>query len=219
MKIVFRIVTAALALCVIPAAYFLSFLKFGFSAVVMNIADDISISRAVTALTDETSPLNGLFSGSGNFFENEWVQSLMPAAISFLVFFAIAIILSLVIFFFAVFSNKRLAMTCLGGGGIIAMIGAYISFGRFAAPLMDGTISVGNLISTEDLSALLSIAVQFLGSAIKVEILQLTSATLIMTLIFAAIVIWGLAYMLTEDESEKQQRRVKKEKMKKKKKA
>ncbi len=219
MIIVFRIVTAALALCVIPAAYFLSFLKFGFSAVVMNIADDISISRAVTALTDETSPLNGLFSGSGNFFENEWVPSLMPAAISFLVFFAIAIILSLVIFFFAVFSNKRLAMTCLGGGGIIAMIGAYISFGRFAAPLMDGTISVGNLISTEDLSALLSIAVQFLGSAIKVEILQLTSATLIMTLIFAAIVIWGLAYMLTEDESEKQQRRVKKEKMKKKKKA
>ena len=219
MKIVFRIVTAALALCVIPAAYFLSFLKFGFSAVVMNIADDISISRAVTALTDETSPLNGLFSGAGNLFENEWVQSLMPAAISFLVFFAIAIILSLVIFFFAVFSNKRLAMTCLGGGGIIAMIGAYISFGRFAAPLMDGTISVGNLISTEDLSALLSIAVQFLGSAIKVEILQLTSATLIMTLIFAAIVIWGLAYMLTEDESEKQQRRVKKEKMKKKKKA
>ena len=89
MKIVFRIVTAALALCVIPAAYFLSFLKFGFSAVVMNIADDISISRAVTALTDETSPLNGFFSGSGGgkFFENEWVQSLMPAAISFLVFF------------------------------------------------------------------------------------------------------------------------------------
>lgn len=215
MKIVFRIVTAALALCVIPAAYFLSFLKFGFSAVVMNIADDISISRAVTALTDETSPLNGLFSGSGNFFENEWVQSLMPAAISFLVFFAIAIVLSLVIFFFAVFSNKRLAMTCLGGGGIIAMIGAYISFGRFAAPLMDGTISVGNLISTEDLSALLSIAVQFLGSAIKVEILQLTSATLVMTLIFAAIVIWGLAYILTEEESEKAARRLKKAKKKK----
>ena len=217
MKIVFRIVTAALALCVIPAAYFLSFLKFGFSAVVMNIADDISISRAVTALTDETSPLNGFFSGSGGgkFFENEWVQSLMPAAISFLVFFAIAIVLSLVIFFFAVFSNKRLVMTCLGGGGILAMIGAYISFGQFAAPLLDGTISVGNLISTEDLSALLSIAVQFLGSAIKVEILQLTSATLIMTLIFAAIVIWGLAYILTEDESEKMQRKLQKAKKKK----
>jgi len=217
MKIVFRIVTAALALCVIPAAYFLSFLKFGFSAVVMNIADDISISRVVTALTDETSPFNGFFSGSGggNFFENEWVQSLMPAAISFLVFFAIAIVLSLVIFFFAVFSNKRLVMTCLGGGGILAMLGAYISFGRFAAPLLDGSISVGNLISTKDLSALLSIAVQFLGSAIKVDILQLTSATLMMTLIFAAIVIWGLAYILTEDESEKAARRLQKAKKKK----
>ena len=212
MKIVFRIVTAALALCVIPAAYFLSFLKFGISAVVMNIADDISISRAVSALTDETSPLNGLFSGSGNFFENELMQSLMPAAISFLVFFAIAIVLSLVIFFFAVFSNKRLVMTCLGGGGVLAMIAAYISFGRFAAPLLDGSISLGNLISTKDLSAIFSIAVQFLGSAIKVEILQLTSATMIMTLIFAVIVIWGLAYILTEDESEKKQRKLNKAK-------
>jgi len=215
MKIVFRIVTAALALCVIPAAYFLSFLKYGFSAVVINIADDVSISRAVTVLTDETNPMNGLFSGSGNLLQNEWVQSLMPAAISFLVFFAIAIILSLVIFFFAVFSNKRLVMTCLGGGGVLAMIAAYISFGRMAAPLLDGSIALGNLISTEDLSAIFSIAVQLLGSAIDVEILQLTSATMIMTLIFAVIVIWGLAYILTEEESEKAARRLKKSQKKK----
>lgn len=214
MKIVFRIVSAALALCVIPAAYFLSFLKFGFSAVLINIGDDVSISEAVTAFTDETSPLNGFFSGSGGgiFFENEWVQSLMPAAISFLVFFAIAIILSLVIFFFSVFSNKRLVITCLGGGGILAMIGAYISFGRFAAPLLDGTVQLSSLFNTADLSALMSIGVQLLGSAIGVEMLQLTSATLIMTLIFAAIVIWGLAYILTEDESEKLQRKLKKAK-------
>jgi hypothetical protein len=84
-----------------------------------------------------------------------------------------------------------------------------------AAPLLDGTISVSSLISTEDLSALFSIAVQLLGSAIDVEILQLTSATMIMTLVFAVIVVWGLAYILTEDESEKAARRLKKAKKKK----
>jgi hypothetical protein len=217
MKIVFRIITAALALCVIPAAYFLSFLKYAFDAVVIKIADDISISGAVKALTDETSPLNGFFnsSGGGKFFENEWVQSLMPAAVSFLVFFAIAIILSLVIFFFAVFSNKRLVMTCLGGGGLLAMIAAYISFGRFAAPLLDGTVQLSSLFNTADLSALMSIGVQLLGSAIGVDTLQLTSAPLIMALTYGAIVIWGLAYILTEDESEKKQRRLQKAKKKK----
>lgn len=210
MKIVFRIVAAALALCVFPAAYFLSLLKYGFSAVVINIGDELTLKQVVTTLTDKTNPINDLLSGSGDFFQNVWVQSLMPAAISFLVFFAIALILALVIFFFAVFSNKRLVITCLGGGGLLAIIAAYISFHQLASPLLDGTIPLNSLIDTAGLSALLSVAVQLLGSAISVTALQLTDATMIMGLIFVVIVIWGLAYILTEDENEKQQRRLKK---------
>lgn len=210
MKIVFRVVAAALALCVFPAAYFLSFLSYGFSAVIVNIGDDLTISQAVTALTDKESPINGFFSGSSNFFENIWVTSLMPAAISFLAFFALALLLALIIFFFAAFSNKRLVITCLGGGGLLAMIAAYISFGQFAAPLLDGSIPLTSLINTTDLSGLMNIGIQLLGSAISVTALQLTDATLIMSLIFAVIVIWGLAYILTEDESEKTARKLKK---------
>lgn len=210
MKIVYRIVTALLALCIIPAAYFLSFLEYGIDAAVVVIRDDITLRQVSGVLMDKTSPINEFLSGSGNFFQNALVKSLMPAAISFLVFFAIALIVSLVIFFFAVLSNKRLVITCLAGGGLLAMIATYISFAQFTKPLLDGSITLASLIDTTDLSLLLNLAVQFVGSSITLAGLRLTSATVIMTLIFAVIMIWGLAYMLTEDESEKNARRLEK---------
>lgn len=209
MKIVYRIVSALLALCVIPAAYYLSFVKYGISAGI-KIGDNQSLKELYTQFADKSSPFHGMLSGSGDFFANASVKSLMPAGICFLVFFAVALILSLVIFFFSVFSNKRLVITCLGGGGLLSMIAAYISFGRLVSPLLDGTMPVTSLFSIDDLSTWLKFAIQIAGSAIKIEVLQLTSATMIMSLIYAAIVIWGLAYILTEDESEKKLRRLKK---------
>jgi hypothetical protein len=203
MKIVFRIITAALALCVIPAAFLLPFIKFVFSAVVINVGDDYSIKGLYNEFFDKTSPLNGMFGTSGDLLANPTVKMLMPAAITFLVFFCLALVISLVIFFFAVFSNKRLVMTCLGGGGLLSVIGAYIAFGRLASPLLDGTVQISDFLNMGMLGFLVDAAVKF-------DTLKLTSAPLIMALTFGAIVIWGLAYILTEDESEKKQRRLKK---------
>ena len=208
MKIVFRIIMAALALCVIPAAFLLPFIKFVFSAVVINVGDDYSIKGLYDEFFDKSSPLNGMFGTSGELLANPAVKTLMPAAVTFLVFFCLALLISLVIFFFAVFSNKRLMMTCLGGGGLLSVIGAYIAFGRLAAPLLDGTIKVSDFINMGMLGFLVD-------AALKFDTLKLTSATLIMSLTFAAIVIWGLAYILTEDESEKRERRLQKAKKKK----
>ena len=69
---------------------------------------------------------------------------------------------------------------------------------------------MASLINTTDLSMLLSMAIQFVGSAITLKGLRLTSATMIMTVLFALIVIWGLAFILTEDENEKKARRMEK---------
>jgi hypothetical protein len=208
MKIVFRIVTAALALCVIPAAFLLPIIKFVFSAVVINIGDDYSIKGIYDEFFAQNSPMNGMFGGSGDLLSNPAVKSLMPAAVTCLVFFGLALVLSLVIFFFAVFSNKRLAMTCLGGVGLLSVIGTYIAFGRFSAPLLDGTIQISDFLNMGMLGFLVDTAVKF-------DTLKLTSAPLIMSLTFGAIVVWGLAYILTEDENEKKQRRMKKAKKKK----
>lgn len=196
MKIVYRIVSALLALCVIPAAYFIQILNYGISAVVVNIGENISIKYMYDEFLDESSPFHGLFTGKGDMFANAAVKSLMPAGICFAVFFALALILSLVIFFFAVFSKKQLVITCLGGAGLLSVIGMYISFGRIAAPLLKGTISISSILNMQSLGFLID-------SAIKIKVLELTSAPLLMGLTFAAIVIWGFAFILTDDGSEK----------------
>ena len=198
LKIGFRIVSAALALCVIPAAYFLDFIRFRVTVSILPkaIQDDVSIKRIVDLLAPGGS-FNGLFgSGKGNLFANAAVKSLMPAAICFAVFFALAIILSLVIFFFAAFSKKQLVITFLGAAGLLAVIAAYISFGQIAAPLLKGTISIGDFLSMGLLGTIVA-------SAVKITVFRLTSATLIMALAFSAIVIWGLAFIVTDDGSSK----------------
>ncbi len=203
MKYVFRVVSAILALCVIPAAYFLSFVQFVFSAVVANVGDDFSIKEIFEQFIDKSSPFNSLLGDGGELMANPTVKILMPAGITFLSFFALALVLSLVIFFFALFSNKRILITSLGGAGFLSVMGMYIAFGRFVAPLLDGTIQVNDFLNVGTLGFLIN-------SVVKIEVLKLTSAPLIMAAIFALIVIWGLAFMLTEDESEKKQRRLEK---------
>ncbi len=203
MKYVFRVVSAILALCVIPAAYFLSFVQFVFSAVVANVGDDFSIKEIFEQLFDKSSPLYGLLGNGSEMLANASVKTLMPAGITFLSFFALALVLSLVIFFFALFSNKHILITSLGGAGFISVMAMYIAFGRLVTPLLDGTIQVNDFLNVGMLGFLIN-------SVVKIEVLKLTSATLIMAVIFALIVIWGLAFMLTEDESEKKQRRLEK---------
>ncbi|HZK39882.1 MAG TPA: hypothetical protein VFD23_07010 [Clostridia bacterium] len=203
MKYVFRAVSAILALCVLPAAYFLSFIQFVFSAVIANIGDDFSIKEIFEQFFDKSSPLYGLLDNSSQLLANASVKVLMPAGITFLSFFALALVVSFVIFFFALFSNKRLVITGLGGVGFLSVIGMYIAFGRFATPLLDGTIQVNDFLNVGTLGFLIN-------SVVKIELFKLTSAPLIMAVIFALIVIWGLAFIITEDESEKKQRRLEK---------
>jgi hypothetical protein len=54
--------------------------------------------------------------------------------------------------------------------------------------------------------------IQMAGGLMGLKTLRLTSAPLIITLLFAAIVVWGLAFILTEDDKEKAERKLKKAK-------
>lgn len=196
MKIVYRIVAALLAAAVFPAAYFLALIRIrvGVSLLPSDVMEELSIQRLVE-LFGQDGYLSGLFDGrdGSEFFALPAVKSLMPAAVSFGVFFVLALLLALVIVFFAALSNKRTVITCLGGGGLLSMIAAMISFGQLASPIIKGTISVGDFLNMGFIGALV-------GSAVQVKILQLTSAAIMMTVLFAAIVLWGLAFIVTDED-------------------
>ncbi len=204
MKIVYRIGAAVLALCVFPAALFLPILQYAVSAVITNIGDSVTLHYLYTRFTDESSPLHGLFDGSGgDFFEKEAVKRLVPAGVSFLVFFALALLLAVAVFVVAAVSYKRLAVIILSAAGILSIIGSYVAFGKFAAPLLSGELSVLDFFDIKDAGTLLGIVISFAGSAIKVEQFTLASAPLIMGVVFAVIIVWSGAFLLTEDPAEK----------------
>lgn len=204
MKIVYRIGAAVLALCVFPAAVFLPILQYTVSAVITNIGDSVSLHYIYTRFTDESSPLHGLFDGSGGgFFEKEAVKRLVPAGIGFLVFFILALLLAVAVFVVAAASYKRLAVIILSAAGILSIIGSYIAFGKLAAPLLSGELSVLDFFDMKDAGTLLGIVISFAGAAIKVEQLTLASAPLMMGVVFAVIIVWSGAFLLTEDPAEK----------------
>lgn len=212
MKIVYRIVAALLALAIIPSAYFLSFFYYSFDAALVYVADEVYISGLVDMFKDDTESIKKFFSGDGSFLSSHGAQQIKPPLISFAVFFALALLLSVVILLFAIFSNKRLLITSLGGLGLAFMGAAYISFGKLADLLTSGQVPLSSFFDTDGFSFLIKMGIQMAGGFLGLEVLRLTTATLIMTLLFAAIVVWGLAFILTEDDKEKAERKLKKSK-------
>ncbi|NLP47466.1 MAG: hypothetical protein GX345_00810 [Clostridiales bacterium] len=209
MKFVYRLVAALLALAIIPSAYFLSFFYYSFDAGLLYVADEVYISDTVNSLSGNDSVIKDLLTGKSEILSSHGVEQIKPTLIIFVAFFALALILSLIIFFFALFSNKQGLITALAGGGLASMAGVYISFGHMAKMLTSGQIPLSSFFESQGLSFLLNLGIQLADSILGLKALRLTSATLIMTVLFAAIVIWGLAFILTDDSKEKVDKKAK----------
>jgi len=201
MKAVYRIVTALTGLGVFACAIFLPLfrLRIGVTLLKTDIQEDFSIYSLYNYLKPNGS-LDGLITGEGNFLNNPYVKHLMPAAVTFAAFFAAALLLALIVVFFAALSNQKLVIGILSAAGVACLIGSYIAFGRLASPLLDGSISLPELLNLGFISSTL------VGAAVKLVLLRLTSATFFMILCFAGIILWTLAFVLTEDDKEKLQR-------------
>lgn len=201
MKAVYRIVAALLSMGVFASAVFLPLfrIRIGVTLMEADIQEDFSIYRLYNYLKPNGT-LDGLFTGNGDFLDNPYIKHLMPAAVTFAAFFAAALLIALIAWFFAVLSNRKLVIGILGAAGIICMIGSYIAFGRMAKPLLDGSISLPELLDLGFISSTL------IGAAVKLAVLRLISAPFFMILCFAAIILWTLAFILTEDDKEKLRR-------------
>ena len=198
MKAVYRIVAALTSLGVFACAVFLPLfrVRIGVTLLGSDIQEDFSIYRRYNYLKPQGT-LDGLFTGDGKLMDNPYIKILMPSAITFAAFFAAALLIALVVFFFAALSNQKLVICILSGAGIACLIGSYIAFGRMASPLLDGSISLPELLNLGFISGTV------VGAAVKLVVLRLVSAPFFMILCFAGIILWTLAFVLTEDEKEK----------------
>lgn len=206
----YRIIMAILALCVPIAGYFSNYFYYLVNSSVFKLLtqlkgdtadtgdtyDFVSLQEIVQLLAPnfgkESTDLSGLLDS---------VAELKPALISFAVFFALAIVLALVIFFFSCFSKKKLAPLCISVGGVLAMIGIRVSFHYISAPILDGTVSLSNFFENPIITAVLPFIAQ-------VAELRLTTGYFLMLFLFIAMALWAGANMIIAlgDKPQKEQK-------------
>ena len=191
-RIVYRVVSAVLALCVIPLAAFVPLLRIVGSISLMDsyVGESLSIYDVYSLFFSEHSTFDGL---GKNYVLTDAVRSLMPKLITSGVCFALLLLISLVVLGFAAFSNKRGVILGLSAGALVTVIVMFGTFGAFARPLTDGTLSVGDLgvIGEGILGTIVS-------SLVSIKVLQLTSAAFLIAIVYAALFLWSVAFTVTE---------------------
>lgn len=196
--ILYRLVMAVLSLCVPIAAYFNEYIYavlesdiFKFFAQLQGNTEDTgatSFSLSIRRVVTEFMPS---FEGKSEGLSTAW-QTLEPihaALICTAVFFVLAILLAVVIFFFSVFSRKKTVPLCIALGGLLSMIALYISFNAAATPMLDGTMSLSAFFNT-------SVVASLLAGLNSFSTIRLSTGYFVMLFLFIAMALWAGANKL-----------------------
>lgn len=203
MKALNRIVTALLAIAVFPVAYFTDLITVYMHATIYdsNIVENLSVKRIVELFTGD-----GLFAGVFNKDNMSEIPEVLLKFkgnfIAFAVCFALALLIALAIIIVAAATNSRKTTAALGAAGILCLIGMKIAFSDIAAAVDAGTLTLGSLT---DMS--------FMNLFGKIVLVTMSTAPAVMTVLFLAILIWNVAFIvidLGEEQPKKKAKHAKK---------
>lgn len=228
--ILYRVVTAVLAIAMYPAFYFANLLTIEIAHTsISNLLgslggllnenaaqttggtlhttyESISLSKLPQLMDTLSSFTNEDFDFKASILQNELYRPVIVAV----VFVAIALVLGLVILGFAVFSNKIKVITALSGAGFLCTLASYISFtGFFAEKLLSGEIELSELFNMEGIIA--SAVMSFIGEVI---VCTLDGAFYAVMFLLLGICLWSVSVWIVNasDEKEKQMKKAAKSK-------
>lgn len=209
MKITDKIVTVLLSAMTIPVAIFAPLIHILYRITAWQLIEQFagSTNSADTGLTEDAFSikwmlekiLNGDFSLGGidtSKFTDSF-KAIYPFLIAAGVLFALATVTGVVLFVTAVVSRAKKTQCIISAVGIAELAAAGILFSKFASPIVSGTVSVGSIIESvfgESFSTLSSIMT---SSVIEVQQLNLTTAWSVMMILFFAVIIWNVSFMVT----------------------
>ena len=209
--ILYRIIMAAMAVCVPIVAYFgnlvYTVIESDIYKLVAKLKGDSSddgtsydywsIKRVVSLVHDG--------SGDKSSLSSIW-DALSPvhgALLGTLIFFAIALLLAVVIFFFALISKKKIPQLIISGVGLVSVIGMLICFKSIAAAIVNGTITIADFLS--GVSGLFGSAVitQIIPYIAKFTVVQVSSGWFMLLFLYIGMVVWSGSYVLIETGEKK----------------
>lgn len=201
MKALNRIVTALLAAAVFPVAYFTDIITVYMHANLYdsNIVENLSIKRIIELFTGD-----GLFADLVKGGASELPDGLLEYKgnfIAFVVFFALALLVALATVIVAAATNSRKATASLGAAGLLSLIGMRIAFSGVASAVKAGTLTLGSLTD-----------ISLLNLVGKIVLVTMSTAPAVMTVLFLAILIWNVAFIMIDLGEEQPKKKAKKAK-------
>lgn len=213
MKIVDKIVTTLLSALTIPVAIFAPLVHVLYQITAWQMIEQFvgSSDPTDTGLTEDAvsvkwmieKTVNGNFSLGGidtsKFTES--FRAIFPFLVAAGILFALAAVTGVVLFVTAAVSRAKKTQCIMCAVGIAQLIASGILFSKFASPIVDGTVSVGSVMESllgESYSTLSSFLT---SSVINVQRLNLTTAWSVMMMLFFAVMIWNVSYMITNNDN------------------
>lgn len=212
MKIADRIITTLVALCAIPAAIFAPVFGTVFRITGWDLLQGlVDLKGAVPGdqgLTEFGVSVKWLIDAVrfGNIsldkVDFSTVEQSVAAIIPYfkwsMILIAIAVVIAFALAMVCAFSNAKKTQIGICAVGIVDLIASRIVFDKFAAPIIEGKITSGTLIKSltgwlEDSN----LGSWLLSSIVSFETLYLSTAWVLLIMIFAFIIIWNVSYMLT----------------------
>ncbi len=199
-EILYRLVMAVMAACVPVAAYFCDYIYMVLESDIFKLLAQLkgdtedtgatSSAWSVNRFVEEIVPMLKENASGGESLMNI-LEPIKPAMICVAVFFALAVVLAVVIFFFSVFSKKKTVPMCIAFAGILSMIALRISFHYVATPFLDGTLPLSAFFSS-------SIITSILAGLSSFSVIRLTTGYFVMLFLFVAMALWAGANKLIE---------------------
>ena len=227
--IMYRVVTALMAIAIYPVFYFGNLLTFeiahtGISNALGQLGGLIDQNAAITGSTLQTTydsislyklpdliDLLSAFTNDSFDFKSAILQNEMyrPAVVA-AALLGVALITGLVVLVFAICSNKSKIIAAISGTGFLFTVASYISFTNFFAnKLLSGEMTLSELLNIDGIIA--STIVGLLG---EVVVFTLDSAFFGVMFLLLGICLWSVCVIIVNasDEKEKQMKAMAKQK-------
>jgi hypothetical protein len=216
MKVFYKVLTGLLALSIFPAVIFFPFFKIIVTSTVLSFFTSstgepiINGAYSLKDIYDLILPYKDTVSSFSLSSIPENVRDALgvPAAF-FIGFFILALLSAIIVFILSVFTKKKTAVMAFSGLGIAFTLGMNIAFESFAKPLINGKISIVELLGetvigtlTGSAGSLGSLFSSLLGSSalIDLRLFNLSAAYIAMLLIFGTILVFTIVSVVTDWE-------------------
>ena len=196
MNYLYRIVNALLAIAMFPLIIFSDLIAFRAGASFVEevgLQDAISIKFIIDVITGKEAFFHEMIfeNSTGTFTWPSGLDPIKAHLIAFLVCFAVALLACVFIFFWSIFSSKRIPVLISTAVGLISTIAMIACFDVVATRIVDGTVNLIGALSTSPIASII-------GGFVSIDGLMLGGYQNGMIFVFIGFLVWTGAYYLIE---------------------